>query len=107
MVYKHKGQFKLDIRILQKIVGDILRQPRNKDIKIDLKKSDNANSKSLYLFFYYGDVTTCLRISDHDCKGQVRQLLVSESTGKANVYYKIDKVIKELRFKQLFKTIGR
>lgn len=107
MVYKHKGQFKLDIRSLRKIVGDILRQPRNKDIKIDLKKSDNANSKSLYLFFYLGDVTTCLRISDHDCKGKVRQLLVSESTGIANVYYKIDKVIKELRFKQLYKTIGR
>lgn len=106
MVYKHKGQFKLDIRSLRKIVNDILRQERHKDVQIDLKKSDNANSKSLYLFFYVGDFTTCLRISDHHCKGKVRQLLVSESTGKANVYYKIDKVIKELRIKQFYKTLG-
>ncbi len=107
MVYKVKGKFGLDIYDLQRIVNDILKQPKNKDVKITVKKSDNENSKSLYLFIDIEGVTTCLRISDHKCRGEVRQMLVCGSTGKANVYYKIEKVIQELRYKRLLRALGR
>ena len=91
MEYKQKGKFELNISDLQRIVDDILKQPRNKGVEIIVKNSDNQNSKSLYLFIHIEDVTTCLRISDHKCRGEVRQMIVGESTGKANVYYKIEK----------------
>lgn len=107
MVYKVKGKFVLDIDDLQRIVDDILREPRNKDVKIVTKKSDNKNSKSLYLFISIDNATTALRISDHKCRGEIRQMIVVGSTGKANVYYKIDSAIKELRYKKLLRALGR
>ena len=107
MIYKNKGKFELNINVLQRIVDDILKQQRNKDVKIITKKSDNANSKSLYLFIYIEGVTTCLRISGHKCRGEVRQMIVCGSTGKANVYYKIESAIKELRYKKLCRALGR
>ena len=107
MVYKIKGKFVLDIDDLQKIVNDILKEPRNKDVKITTKKSDNKNSKSLYLFISIDGETTALRISDHNCKGSIRQMIVVGSTGKANVYYKIESAIKELRYKKLLRALGR
>lgn len=107
MIYKVKGKFVLDIYNVQRIVDDILKQPKNKDVKITVKKSDNENSKSVYLFLYIEGVTTCLRISDHKCRGEVRQMLVCGSTGKANVYYKIERVIDHLRYKRLLRALGR
>lgn len=107
MVYKQKGQFELDINCLQRIVDDILKQPCNKDVEITVRKSPNKNSKSLYLYFVVDGETTCLRISDHNCKGEVRQMIVCESTGKANVYYKIESAIKALRWKKLYRALGR
>lgn len=107
MIYKTRGRFILDINCLQGIVDDILKQPNNKDVKISIRKSDNKNSKSLYLFLFIDDITTCLRISDHRCKGEVRQMIVCESTGKANVCYKIESAIKDLRWKKLYKALGR
>ena len=107
MRYKQKGKFELNINALQKIVDEILREGRNKDVKIAIKPSDSANSKSLYLFFSIGEETTALRISDHRCNGQIRQMIVCGSTGRANVYYKIEKAINELRVKKLCRTMGR
>ena len=107
MVYKVKGKFVLDIHNVQRIVDDILKQPKNKDVEITVKKSDNENSKSVYLFLYIEGATTCLRISDHKCRGEVRQLLVCGSTGKSNVYYKIERVIDDLRYKSLCRALGR
>lgn len=107
MIYKKRGRFELDINCLQGIVDDILTQPNNKDVKISTHKSPNKNSKSLYLYFYLDGATSCLRISDHKCRGEVRQMIVCESTGKANVYYKIESAIKDLRWKKLYKALGR
>lgn len=107
MVYKIKGKFVLEVQDLQRIVDDIQKQPKNSDVKISVKKSDNVHSKSLYLFIYIEGATTCLRISDHRCKGAVRQMIVCGSTGKANVYYKIESAIKELRYKKLCRALGR
>lgn len=101
MVYRNKGKFILNEQCLQKIVNNIMKQPQNHDIAIEIIKSCNVNSKSLYLRFCIGDCTTLLRISDHKCKGEVRNILVGESTGISNIYYKIDSAIRDLRFKRL------
>ena len=107
MVYRNKGHFTLDVECLQKVVDYILKQPQNKDIRIDIEKSPNEYSKSLYLRFYIGDDTTALRISDHECKGDIRQIIVGESTGIANVCYKIESAIHALRFKRLRGLLDR
>lgn len=101
MVYKNKGKFVLEKQCLQGIVDDILELPNNKDVKVLIEQSPHKYSKSLYAKFYIGDYSTCLRISDHECKSEIRQIIVTESTGIANVYYKIDRAIKDLRFKRL------
>lgn len=107
MVYRNKGHFTLDVECLQKVVDYILKQPQNKDIRIEIEKSPNEYSKSLYLRFYIGDDTTALRISDHECKGDIRQIIVRESTGIANVCYKIESAINALRFKRLRGLLDR
>ena len=107
MVYRNKGHFTLDVECLQKVVDYILKRPQNKDIRIEIEKSPNEYSKSLYLRFYIGDDTTALRISDHECKGDIRQIIVGESTGIANVCYKIESAINALRFKRLRGLLDR
>ena len=104
MVYKNKGKFILDREHLQKAVDEVLKG--NKDVRIEIKKSPVKNSKSLYLYIYIDDETTCLRVSDHDCKGTVRQIIVCEDTGAANVCYKIERAIRELRYKKLQSIIA-
>lgn len=107
MVYKNKGRFVLDKGHLQQAVDEVLK--RNKDVSITIKESPVKKSKSLYLYIYLDDQTTCLRVSDHTCKGEVRQIIVCETTGAANVCYKIERAIRELRFKKLqsvIRTVG-
>ena len=101
MVYKQKGKFELKESVLQNIIDDILKQPKNQGVVAHIQKSNNKNSKSLYVMFYMGDCTTALRISDHYCKGHIRNVVVGESTGVSNIYYKIDSAIKDLKFKRL------
>lgn len=103
MVYKNKGKFVLDKEHLQSAVDEVLK--RNKDVGITIKESPVKNSKSLYLYIGLDDCKTCLRVSDHKCKGEVRQIIICESTGAANVCYKIEKAIRELRYKKLQSVI--
>ena len=103
MVYKNKGKFILDKEHLQQAVDEVLK--RNKDIRITIKESPVKKSKSLYLYIYLDEQTTCLRVSDHDCRGQVRQIIVCKDTGTANVCYKIERAIRELRYKKLQSVI--
>ena len=107
MVYRNKGRFTLDVECLQEIVDNILKLPSNKDVRIEIVKSPNKYSKSLYLRFYIDEFTTSLRISDHDCRGAVRQMIVTESTGVANVCYKIESTINDLRVKRVCGLIER
>ena len=107
MVYRNKGKFVLEKQCLQSIVNDILELPNNEDVKIVIEESPHKYSKSLYVKFYIGDYSTVLRISDHDCKTEVRQVIVTESTGIANIYYKIDRAIKDLRFKRLLGLLNK
>ena len=107
MVYRNKGQFILDIDCLQEIVKYILRLPNNEDVRIEITKSPKKHSKSLYLKIIIDDYSTILRISDHDCKGEVRQIIVRESTGIANVCYKIESAIKDLRIKKVRSLLDR
>lgn len=106
MVYRKKGQFVLDIDHLQSIVDDILKRPRNSDITIVIDKSPCVGSKSLYVKLYLDEYTTCLRISDHKCKGQIRNIIVTKNTGNANIYYKIESAIRDLRYKRILGVIG-
>lgn len=103
MVYKNKGKFVLDKEHLQRAVDEVLK--RNVDVSITIKESPVKNSKSLYLYIDLDGCTTCLRVSDHDCRGQVRQIIVCEDTGAANVCYKIERAIRELRYKKLQSVI--
>ena len=103
MVYKNKGKFVLDKAHLQQAVDEVLK--RNGDVSIAIKESPVKKSKSLYLYIYLDEQTTCLRVSDHKCKGTVRQIIVCESTGAANVCYKIERAIRELRYKKLQSVI--
>ena len=107
MVYKNKGRFTLDVECLQGIVDNILKLPRNKDVHIEIVKSPNDYSKSLYLRFYIDDFTTALRISDHECRGDIRQMIVTKSTGIANVCYKIESTINDLRYKRVCGLLDR
>lgn len=107
MVFKQKGKFELTIDCLQQIVDNVLKQQGNEDVEITIDPSPYNFSKSLYLRFYIGDYTTSLRISDHECKGDIRQMIVTETTGVANVYYKINSTIKDLRLKQVYGLIDR
>ena len=101
MVYRNKGKFELKESVVKGIVEDILKQPKNEGVVITVDKSPNTNSKSLYVRFYIDEYTTALRISDHRCKGFIRSVIVKESTGIANIYYKIDAAINDLRYKRL------
>lgn len=107
MVFKQKGKFTLDEQCLRKIVDNFKKQPQNQDVVIDIKKSHNAKSKSLYIRFYIDGYTTLLRISDHKCKGYVRNMIVSDSTGIANIYYKINSAIKDLRIKRVYGLLNK
>ena len=106
MVYRKKGRFVLDIEHLQEIVDDILKRPKHSDVTIVIDKSPCKGSKSLYLKIFIDDYTTCLRISDHTCKGQIRNIIVTENTGNANIYYKIESAIRDLRYKRSLGVIG-
>lgn len=106
MVYRKKGQFVLDIEHLQSIVDDILKLRSNSDVIIKIEKSPCKQSKSLYVKIFIDEYSTILRVSDHKCKGWVRAIIVSESTGIANVYGKIDGAIRDLRYKKLQGVIG-
>lgn len=103
MVYTNKGKFILDKEHLQQAVDQVLRY--NKDVSITIKESPVKNSKSLYLYIELDDCKTCLRVSDHKCKGGVRQIIVCEDTGAANVCYKIERAIRDLRYKKLQSVI--
>lgn len=107
MVYRNKGKFELKESILKDIVDDILKQPNNQDVVIRVEKSPNKKSNSLYVKLFIGDYSTALRISDHNCKGAIRNVFVSESTGIANIYYKIEKTIKDLRLKRLYGLLNK
>ena len=107
MVYRKKGRFVLDMEHLQSIVDDILRRPSNNDVIINIEKSPHKYSKSLYVKIHIDEYSTCLRISDHKCKGQVRAIIVCESTGNDNLYHKIESAIKDLRYKKLCSLLGR
>ena len=104
MVYKNKGKFVLDREHLQSVVDEVLK--RNADVSITIKKSPVKKSNSFYLYIYIDEHTTCLRVSDHGCKSEVRQIIVCESTGAANVCYKIERAIKDLRYKKLQSIIA-
>ncbi len=106
MIYRKKGRFVLDKDHLQGIVDDILKRRSNKDVIIKIEKSPKKYSKSLYVKIFIDEYSTCLRVSDHKCKGQVRCIIVGESTGIANVYGKIDGAIKDLRYKKLQGVLG-
>ena len=101
MVHRNKGKFELEEGCLQNIICTILKQKNNKEVGFYIEKSPNYYSKSLYVRFYIGDTITSLRVSDHECSGTIRQLIVKESTGIANVYYKIDRIIRDLKHKRL------
>ena len=99
MVYKDKGKFELDAAMLQEIVDKVLKQPKNKDVVAHIEKS--PYSKSLYLRLSIGSETTSLRISDHKSFVPTRQIIVQASTGKANICYKIESAINNLRYKRI------
>lgn len=106
MVYRNKGKFILDKQHLQEIVDDMLNRRAYKDVSITINESPRKNSKSLYLYISIDDCQTCLRISDHRSNSDgVRQMIVCGSTGAANVYYKIERAIKDLRYKKLQSTL--
>lgn len=108
MVYKNKGKFILNKEHLQEAVNEVLKY--NEDVSIAIEESPVKNSKSLYLYIVLDDCKTCLRVSDHKCKGEVRQIIVCEDTGAANVCYKIERAIRELRYKKLqslIKGVGK
>ena len=106
MIYRKKGRFVLNMEHLQSIVDDILRRPSNNDVIINIEKSPCKQSKSLYVKIHIDEYSTCLRISDHKCKGQVRAIIVSESTGNDNLYGKIEGAIRDLRYKKLQGVLG-
>jgi hypothetical protein len=106
MIYRKKGRFVLDLKHLQSIVDDVLRQPHNRDVKISILKSPNKKSKSLYVDIAIEDCAVGVRISDHRCKGAVRGLIVDEMTGNTHIYYAIERAIKGLRHKRLKKALG-
>lgn len=106
MICRKKGRFVLDIDHLQSIVDDILRRPQNSDVIIKVEKSPKKYSKSLYVKIFIDEYSTVLRISDHKCKGQVRVIIVSESTGNDNIYGKIEGAIRDLRYKKLQGVLG-
>ena len=105
MKHKLKGQFKLNLADLQEVMRTVLKEPEHKDVKMHAYKSPCEFSKSLYIKISIGEFSSILRLSDHECKRSVRQILVQESTGKANVCYKLDKAIKDLRKKRLLGLI--
>lgn len=107
MVYRNKGKFTLDEQCLQRIVDNIKKIPQNKDVFIEVKKSDCKSSKSLYVRFCLGEFTTMLRISDHNCKGFIRNILVDATTGISHIYSKIDRAIKDLRLKRVYCLMNR
>ena len=102
MVYKIKGQFILNEDCLRSIIDRILKRPDNENVIVEIDHSPYKSSKSLYVRFYIGDCTTSLRISDHKCKGYTRQIIVGETTGIANVCYKIECAINDLKKKRLY-----
>ena len=106
MIYRKKGRFVLDIDHLQSIVGDILKQPSNRDVKMEIIKSPNKNSKSLYVNITIEDCAVGVRISDHRCKGAVRGIIVDENTGNTHVYFALARAINGLRYKLLQRALG-
>ena len=103
MVYKIKGKFVLDKAHLQAVVDEVLKY--NKDVSITIEESPVKKSKSLYLYIVLDVCKTCLRVSDHKYRGEVRQIIVCEDTGAANVCYKVERAIRELRYKKLQSVI--
>lgn len=105
MKHAQKGKFILDFQNLQKIVGEVLRQPKNQDVKIEIKQS--PKSKSLYLYVSADGEEICLRVSDHRNKGNLREILVGETTGKSHIHAKIEKTIREVRWRKFRKDLER
>lgn len=99
MVYRNKGKFVLDKAHLQQAVDEVLK--RNKDVRVIIEKSPVKKSKSLYLHISIDDCEVSLRVSDHKSRCEVRQIIVGKDTGAANVCYKIERAIRELRYKKL------
>lgn len=99
MVYKIKGKFVLDKAHLQAVVDEVLKY--NKDVSITIEESPVKKSKSLYLHISIDDIEVSLRVSDHKSRCEVRQIIVCGDTGAANVCYKVERAIRELRYKKL------
>lgn len=103
MVYKNKGKFILDKEHLQQAVDEVLKH--NGDVSVTIEESPVKNSKSLYLHISIDDCEVSLRVSDHKSKREARQIIVGKDTGAANVCYKIERAIRELRYKKLQSVI--
>ena len=97
--YKIKGVFNLTIADLKEVVNEVLKQ--NPDVTIEIEKTPVKNSNSLYVRIYKGKSTTSLRISDHECRGSTRQIIINDMTSKSNICYKLQSAINDLHFKYI------
>ena len=97
--YKIKGVFNLNMADLREVVDEVLKQ--NPDVNIEIEKTPVKKSNSLYVRIYKGKSTTSLRISDHECKGSTRQIIINEMTSKSNICYKLQSAINDLHFKYI------
>lgn len=100
MMYGRKGHFEFSEAALKKVLCDVLSRPENADVRAKIEHSPFGFSKSLYIRFSIGDITTSLRVSDHKCKRQ-RQFIVQDSTGVEQVYNVIERTIIDLKYKRL------
>ena len=98
-IYKIKGVFNLTILDLKEVVSEVAK--KNPGVYIEIEKTPVKNSNSLYVRIYKGESTTSLRISDHECRGSTRQIIINSMTSKSNICYKIQSAINDLHFKYI------
>lgn len=97
-----KDKFILNYENLTKLCDDILiKFPK---VKLKIEKSPNKMSNSFYLRFYLCNVSTSLRISDHntrltDIGGGIRNIVVDKTTTDGMIMNKIYEAIYALQRK--------
>lgn len=77
-------------------------QEQHQDIYIELKQSPNENSNSFYLYFHLGEISACLRISDHNTKltavgGGTRNIIIKKGIKYNDVYTQMCNAVKDLK----------
>lgn len=97
-----KDKFILNYENLSKLCDKVLvKFPR---VKIKIEKSPNKMSNSFYLRFYVSNVSTSLRISDHNTQltsigGGIRNLVVDKYTSNGTVVGRLCETIYSLNKK--------